>query len=146
MNIRNKEISHSAELVLPVGQPIVFEMRSKDVIHNFWVVEFRVKQDVVPGSTQELRITPTEIGDYKVRCAEICGLSHSEMLAPVRVVSQADFDAWVEEKVAAPKFAEMTPEERGAIWHSPEGFACSSCHSLDGTPGAGPSWLGSIWQ
>lgn len=132
----------SAELVLPVGKPIVLEMRSKDVIHNFWVVEFRVKQDVVPGSTQELRITPTEIGDYMVRCAEICGLSHSEMLAPVRVVSQADFDAWVEEKVAAPKYAEMTPEERGAIWHSPEGFACSSCHSLDGAIGAGPTWLG----
>jgi len=132
----------SPELVLPVGQPIVFEMRTKDVIHSFWVVEFRIKQDLLPGSTQELRITPTEIGEYKVRCAEICGLSHSTMLAPVRVVAAADFDSWVAEKLAAPKFAEMTPEERGAIWHSPEGFACSSCHSIDGTAGVGPTWLG----
>ncbi|MDX1417889.1 MAG: cytochrome c oxidase subunit II, partial [Candidatus Promineifilaceae bacterium] len=135
----------SAELVLPVNQPIVLEMETKDVIHNFWVVEFRVKQDLLPGSVQELRITPTEEGEYKVRCAEICGLSHSEMLAPVRVVSAQEFDAWVEEKNAAPKYAELTPEERGAIWHSAEsGFApaCSGCHSLDGSPGAGPTWLG----
>ena len=132
----------SPELVLPVNKPIVLEMRSKDVIHNFWVIQFRVKQDIVPGTTEELRITPTEVGDYKVRCAEICGLSHSAMRAPVRVVSQADFDTWVEEKVNAPKFAEMTPEERGAIWHGPDGFGCSGCHSLDGTPGAGPTWVG----
>jgi len=132
----------SSELVLPVGKPIVLNMRSKDVIHNFWVVEFRVKQDVVPGQTTQLRITPVEEGDYLLRCAEICGLDHSKMLATVRVVSQADFDAWVEEKSAAPKFAEMTAEERGAFWHGVEGFGCIGCHSTDGSIGAGPTWLG----
>jgi cytochrome c oxidase subunit II len=132
----------SPELVLPVNHQIMLEMRTKDVIHNFWVVEFRVKQDLLPGSTQELRITPTETGEYVVRCAEICGLSHSMMLAPVRVVTDAEFAAWVEERLAAPKFAEMTPEERGAFWHSAEGFACIGCHSLDGAPGAGPTWQG----
>ena len=50
--------------------------------------------------------------------------------------------AWVEEKNAAPAYAELTPEERGAIWYSAEGFACVSCHSLDGTPGVGPTWQG----
>ena len=64
------------------------------------------------------------------------------MQAPVRVVSQADYAAWIAEKNAAPAYAEMTPEERGAIWYSAEGFACVSCHSLDGTPGVGPSWQG----
>lgn len=132
----------SAELVLPVNQPIVLNMQSKDVLHNFWVVEFRVKQDVVPGRTTYLRFTPNEVGEYTLRCAEICGLDHSKMLAPVRVVSQEEFDAWIAEKAAAPKMAEMTPEERGEYWYSAEGFGCVSCHSLDGTPGAGPTWQG----
>jgi cytochrome c oxidase subunit 2 len=132
----------SGELVLPVGKPVLLNMQSKDVIHNFWVVEFRVKQDVVPGQITQLRITPVEEGDYLLRCAEICGLDHSKMLASVRVVSQEEFDAWVAEKSAAPKFAEMTPEERGAFWHSVEGFGCIGCHSIDGSTGAGPSWLG----
>lgn len=64
------------------------------------------------------------------------------MLAPVRVVSRADYDAWLAEKNAAPAFAEMTPEERGALWYGAEGFACVSCHSTDGSPGVGPTWLG----
>ena len=63
----------SAELVVPVGQPLTLNMNSEDVLHSFWVPEFRVKQDLVPGRTTNLVITPTEIGDYKVRCAEICG-------------------------------------------------------------------------
>ncbi len=132
----------SAEMVMPVNQPVVLEMTTRDVLHNFWVVEFRVKQDLLPGSVQKLRITPIEEGEYKVRCAEICGQLHSDMLAPVRVVSQQEFDAWIEEQINAPKFADLTPEERGAIWYGNEGFACASCHSLDGTPGAAPTWLG----
>lgn len=132
----------SAELVLPVNRPILLKMNSQDVLHSFWVPEFRVKQDLVPGRETQLRITPTELGEYKIRCAEICGTSHTQMLADVRVLSEADFQAWVDEKLAAPKFGEMTPEERGAFWHSNEGFGCAGCHSLDGTPGAGPTWQG----
>ncbi len=132
----------SAEMVVPVNRPLVLRMRSEDVLHSFWVTEFRIKQDLVPGRVTELRITPSEIGDYKVRCAEICGTEHSGMLAPVRVVSQADYEAWLVEKNAAPQYAELTPEERGALWYSAEGFGCVSCHSTDGTPGVGPTWLG----
>ncbi len=132
----------SGELVLPVNRPIVLQMESEDVLHSFWVPEFRVKQDLVPGRVIPLRFTPTLPGEYTVRCAEMCGLQHTTMLAPVRVVSQEDFDAWVEERLSVPLFGEMTPEERGALWHSAEGFACAGCHSLDGTPGAGPTWQG----
>lgn len=135
----------SAEMVVPVNQPLVLRMEAEDVLHSFWVPEFRVKQDLVPGRVTEMRITPTIEGEYKVRCAEICGVEHANMLAPVRVVSQAEFDAWVEEKSALPVFAELTPEERGAIWAGSEGgFGCIGCHSLDGSPGAGPTWLGII--
>jgi len=85
----------SGELDLPVNRPVLFKLESKDVIHSFYVPEFRIKEDVVPGLNNELRITPTRIGDYTATCAEICGLGHSVMHAPVKVLSQADFDSWV---------------------------------------------------
>jgi cytochrome c oxidase subunit 2 len=133
----------SGELVLPVNQPIVLKMQSNDVLHSFWVPEFRVKQDLVPGRVTELRITPTEIGQFTLRCAEICGLNHTSMLADVRVLDQAAFDAWIEEKSQAPVLAELSPQERGEIWYGVEdGFGCLACHTVDGSSGVGPSWLG----
>jgi len=132
----------SSELVLPVDRTIVLKMTAEDVIHSFWVPEFRVKQDLVPGKETTLRITPTEAGEFVLRCAEICGLNHTQMEATVRVLDTAGFQAWVDEKSAAPAFAEMTPEERGAFWYSAEGFGCVACHSIDGAPGVGPTWQG----
>ncbi len=132
----------AAEMVVPVDQSLNLNLRSEDVLHSFWVPEFRVKQDLVPGRTTVLHITPTEIGDYRLRCAEICGTDHSGMQASVRVVSEEDYQAWIEEKNAAPLYAELTPEERGEIWYSAQGFGCMSCHSVDGTPGVGPTWQG----
>jgi cytochrome c oxidase subunit 2 len=127
-------------LVLPVNQNIVFDMQSRDVLHSFWIPEFRVKQDLIPDTTTYLRITPTEEGDYKLRCAEICGFDHSKMLADVQVVNQSEFDAWIEERLDVPVYAELSPEERGALWY--EELGCNSCHSLDGAQLAGPTWQG----
>lgn len=126
------------ELVVPVDQPILLEMESLDVLHSFWVPEFRIKQDLVPGTVHPLRITPSEIGEYKVRCAEICGSQHANMRAPVRVLSAADYETWAEE--ASVDVTQLTPEERGQLWYTQ--FACNSCHSLDGTVIVGPSWQG----
>jgi cytochrome c oxidase subunit 2 len=89
------------ELVLPVDQPILLEMTSRDVLHNFWVAEFRVKQDLVPGQITRLRFTPAIEGEYKLICAELCGLNHTGMIAAVRVVPQDEFAAWVNDQVAA---------------------------------------------
>lgn len=89
------------ELVLPVGRPIKMELSSTDVLHDFWIPEFRVKQDMVPGKTTYLRFTPSLAGDYVLRCAELCGQSHAYMLADVRVLSQADYDAWWAEQTAS---------------------------------------------
>ncbi|MEZ4642749.1 MAG: cytochrome c oxidase subunit II [Chloroflexota bacterium] len=135
----------SPQLYLPVNQPVVLQMTSQDVLHSFWVPEFRVKQDLVPGRTTTLRFTPTLAGDYKVRCAEICGLDHTNMLADVRVVSETEFASWVEARSVAIQYADLTPEQRGDLWHGAEGdggFGCNSCHSIDGSTGAGPTWLG----
>ena len=86
----------TTQLVVPLGQPLLLSMEAEDVLHSFWVVEWRVKQDLVPGIVTELRVTPTELGEYKVRCAELCGLRHAYMLADVKVVTQEEFETWVD--------------------------------------------------
>ncbi len=131
-------VGRVTEMVLPVDQPVLLQMESVDVLHSFWVPEFRVKQDLLPGRTTTLRITPTQVDTFKTRCAEICGTLHAQMLADVRVLSHADFDAWVSEMSAS--VASLSPEERGAQWSNQ--FACVSCHSVDGSALVGPSWQG----
>lgn len=92
----------SNELRLPKDRAVRLELASRDVIHSFWVPPFRVKQDAVPGRSLSLTITPTEAGRWEVLCAELCGVGHTFMRAPVEVMSAASFDAWVaERKVAA---------------------------------------------
>lgn len=91
----------SQELVLPVEQRAYVTLRSPDVLHSFWIPEMRVKQDLVPGQDTHIRFTPIMTGEYKVRCSELCGLSHWSMESPVRVVSQAEYDAWMAEQAAA---------------------------------------------
>jgi cytochrome c oxidase subunit II len=125
-------------LYMPVDRQARLLLTSRDVIHSFWVPEFRVKQDALPGRNlvKELRVTPNLIGEYTNRCAELCGGAHAYMNSPVRVVSQADFDAWVDEQTGA---ADLSPAERGE--RLSRGTGCLACHSLDGTPLAGPTWL-----
>ena len=132
----------SKELYLPVNQQIVLKMTSRDVIHSFWVPEFRIKQDIVPGRITEYRITPTLLtGDkpFKVRCAELCGASHSYMLANVNVVSKEDFDAWVSARQEEAATAAQTPEGRGEALTVQNG--CRGCHTIDGSAGTGPTWF-----
>jgi cytochrome c oxidase subunit 2 len=85
----------SSDLYLPNGQPVVFHLRSYDVIHSFFVPEFSVKLDAVPGITTTVRVTPTRLGNYPAECTELCGAGHSLMRAPVHVVTPAVFRAWL---------------------------------------------------
>lgn len=130
----------SNELHVPVDQQVVLKMTSTDVIHSFWVPEFRIKQDVVPGRTTEYIVTPTLIGPYKVRCAELCGTSHYKMENVVIVESRANFDVWVAEQAALAAEAALTPEGQGQLLSVKNG--CSGCHSVDGTRLTGPTWFG----
>jgi cytochrome c oxidase subunit 2 len=129
----------STELFLPVNKQALLTLSSTDVIHSFWVPEFRVKQDALPGEgfERELRITPSKVGEYKVRCAELCGRQHYNMLAAVKVLSQGDFDAWVQSMVTA---IPEDPVARGDLWT--QQFGCRACHSIDGSPLVGPTWKG----
>jgi cytochrome c oxidase subunit 2 len=115
-------------------------MESRDVIHSFWVPEFRLKQDIVPGQVTEYRVTPIELGDYTVRCAELCGTSHSYMNAPVVVVSETDFQNWTVEQIALIPDDPGPNAERGEIIANQNG--CFACHSVDGSIIVGPTWLG----
>jgi len=124
-------------LMLPEDQQALLLMESTDVIHSFWVPEFRVKQDLVPGITTEIRITPTELGDYTVRCAEVCGLRHTYMLADVKVVPEDEFNSWL----AAEAAVAYDPVARGQKVF--EQYGCKACHSLDGSALVGPTFLGS---
>jgi cytochrome c oxidase subunit 2 len=84
----------AGELHLVEDRPYLFKIDSKDVIHSFWVPQFRMKKDAVPGMTTEVRVTPTRPGRYTLVCTELCGLGHSTMRASVVVQDQAAFDRW----------------------------------------------------
>ena len=85
----------STALYLPKDRPVRFDVRTKDVLHDFWVPAFRMKIDAVPGITTHIRVTPTELGTYPVVCAELCGLGHATMRSTAYVVSPARFEAWL---------------------------------------------------
>ena len=80
-------------LYLPVNEPVKFDVRSKDVIHDFWVPAFRLKVDAVPGITTSYSLTPTKLGTFDVVCAELCGLGHAYMRQTVTVLPRARYDA-----------------------------------------------------
>lgn len=86
----------TSELRLPVNRPVLFKLTSQDVIHSFWVPEFRVKMDNVPGMETVLRVTPNRLGQYKLLCAELCGLAHTYMTAPVNVTGEDEFNRWAQ--------------------------------------------------
>src|SRR3989304_3842212 len=128
------------KLVLPIDQQVVLRLHSEDVIHSFFVPEFRVKQDVLPGGEEfvrELRGTPNLEGTYKVRCAEIGGQGHYSMQAEVQVVPGSEFDAWLVEQAAG---CTLEDAQCGQRWA--ETYGCVACHSLNGDEGVGPTWLG----
>ncbi|MEE2523319.1 cytochrome c oxidase subunit II [Pseudarthrobacter sp. J75] len=84
-------------LYLPVNRSVELELNSRDVIHSFWVPAFLQKRDMIPGKENYLRFTPTAEGTFDGKCAELCGEYHSEMLFRVKVVSEAEFNAHIEE-------------------------------------------------
>jgi len=83
-------------LYLPVNKKVEIDIESRDVIHSFWVIDFLYKKDMIPGKTNYMYFTPTKEGTYQGKCAELCGEYHSLMLFTVEVVSQEEYDAYIE--------------------------------------------------
>jgi len=93
----------SGELHLPVGHDALLNITAMDVLHAFWVPEFRIKQDAVPGRTIPIRISPTLEGTYPLICAELCGAYHGVMRSQVIVQSERDYNTWLSEQAVAMK-------------------------------------------
>ena len=122
------------ELHVPVGQPVKLTMTSEDVIHDFFLPAFRVKQDVLPGRYTSLWFEATKAGVYPLYCAEYCGTQHSGMIGRVVVMEPAEFERWLGGGVTGMSMAEL-----GASLF--QRFGCAACHQAVGTS-QGPSLAG----
>jgi len=120
----------SPEIHIPIDVPVKFNLRSKDVLHDFAVAQFRVKMDLVPGMETYLWLTPTVLGRYEVLCEELCGIAHHTMRGAVVVDEQADFEAWA---ASYPTYEETTWVVAGDPEAGASQFTiCSSCHGQNG--------------
>ena len=119
------------ELHVPVNTPIDLDLTSVDVIHSFWVPELGPKMDMLPGTTNHLRVLARRAGSYEGQCAEFCGLEHAWMRLRVIVQSQAEFDRWLAAE-AVPAVAQGGDGERVFLSN-----ICVNCHTVRGTAAAG---------
>jgi cytochrome c oxidase subunit 2 len=101
--VENGKKFSSAQLYVPESESVRFNVKTKDVLHDFWVPAWRMKIDAVPGITTHYRVTPTKLGTYPVVCAELCGLGHAFMRQTAHILPKAQFDAWVAKMTAATK-------------------------------------------
>ena len=113
--------SHLPTLELPIGETTRFNLHSPDVIHSFGVDHFDMKMDVVPGRVNHYSVTPTRLGTYRGACYELCGLYHSRMLFNVKVVSKADYEAYLQ-NLKAQGFASDSPLIGGADAYTQAGL------------------------
>jgi cytochrome c oxidase subunit 2 len=122
-------------LVAPGGVPVRLEVSAPDtdVIHSWWIPSLGGKIDAIPGTTNETWFQAENEGTYAGQCAELCGVEHARMLATVEVVSQDQFDAWLEDRDA--NAVELGREE----WEG----VCAKCHGMNGEGGIGPRIAGS---
>lgn len=134
----------TSELVLPVNKPSLLKITSADVNHSFWIPEFRVKMDAIPGVWNDLPVTPDKTGAYVGYCAELCGTAHAYMTVGTRVVEEAEFAAWVQDNQAR-----LATKDAGGTVGGPElgrqyaqKAGCLGCHSIDGPIAIGPSFQG----
>lgn len=139
-------------LVVPVNRQVQLNLRARDVIHDFWVPQFGIKGDAVPGIVHEIWINPKKEGTYPVVCAELCGVGHGVMRSRVDVVSQAEYDRWLARATAGVKAKTAAAAAAAKLETAPGDAAagqtvfeakCSGCHAdLGKKAGAGPVIVG----
>jgi cytochrome c oxidase subunit 2 len=135
------DISTVGELHVPVNKKIVFFLEAKDVVHSFSVPVLRLKQDALPGRTIKGWFDVLESGKYDIMCTQICGTGHSQMQALLVVQDPADYEAWVKNAAAAAGGSADASDaaKLGMKMYNEKG--CVACHSNDGSPRVGPSFL-----
>lgn len=125
------------ELVVPSGVPIKIVLSSKDVIHSFYIPVMRAKMDVLPNRYNVMWFNAEQEGIYPIFCAEYCGTGHSQMNAQVVVMNPKQYNVWLAE--VGSEDDDLPLDELGAKLYSKK--ACITCHTLDGSPLVGPSYL-----
>lgn len=131
-------IKTTNELRVPVGQPVKVNLTSKDVLHAFYIPEYRVQEEAIPGRTTYFWFRPSKPGETRAYCTEFCGTGHSMMLAKVIAMEKEEFDAWI--KKQGEETASLTPALRGK--KLVEDLGCLGCHTLTGEKSSGPTLKG----
>jgi cytochrome c oxidase subunit 2 len=124
------------DVYVPVGRPVRLIMTSRDVIHSFYVPQFRVKQDVLPGRSTTIWFQAVRPGEYDIFCAEYCGTEHSKMRGRVIALDDQAWANWAEHR-PSPDQDLATAGKQLAVDHG-----CLRCHTVDGAPHLGPTWAG----
>jgi cytochrome c oxidase subunit 2 len=132
---------------LQLNQPVQLLLRSKDVLHDFYVPPFRARMNLVPGMVTRFWFTPTRAGRYDILCAQLCGVGHYNMRGYVVVEDKAAYDAWLSKQ---PTFEQtlsgqtpssgLNPIAQGKALAQSKG--CVACHCANGATGVGPTWQG----
>jgi cytochrome c oxidase subunit 2 len=137
-------------LHVPANRPVRLLMTSRDVLHSFYVPDFRIKQDVLPGRYTETWFEATKPGRYQILCAEYCGTWHSQMWGEVVVMPPTEFDEWMAQQKSGLAERVDTGGDDGPGFHGTlveygkrvaMAQGCLKCHSLTGEPHIGPTWL-----
>jgi cytochrome c oxidase subunit 2 len=142
----------NAVLHVPVGRPVRLLMTSRDVLHSFFVPEFRIKQDVIPGRYTETWFEATKPGRYRIFCTEFCGTWHSQMTGEVVVMPSDEYDRWLERQREGLQSRTDVSSTEGSSTEFKNDLVsygkrvaltqgCLKCHSVDGTPHIGPTWV-----
>ena len=141
---------NGSEIHLPAGRPVKVLARSHDVLHDFFVPQFRARMNIVPGQVSWFWFTPTRPGRYEAMCAQLCGVGHPAMRGIVVVEGDAVWQAWQQQQ---PTFATLLAKAAGTAGGGPQDLlarggslaqskGCVACHTVDGRPGVGPTWKG----
>lgn len=137
------------EVHLPVGKPVVVVARSHDVLHDFFVPQFRARMNTVPGQVSRFWFTPEVPGRYEALCAQLCGVGHPDMRGYVVVEDASQYAAWQQGLVSFAVASRPAPAtaaagsplaEKGRQLADAKG--CVACHTIDGSPRVGPTWKG----
>jgi len=131
----NEHFTTANEIHIPVNQPVMFELRSQDVIHSFWIPSLHGKVDLIPGHPNYVQIEASHPGNYTGECAVFCGEQHAHMRLLVVAQSAEDYQAWEQAQVkpAAPPQSPAAQAGEQLFLSGP----CSMCHSVRGTPAGG---------
>lgn len=132
-----KVIAEAPVFAVPVGRPVKLLMHSEDVIHSLYIPVFRKKLDVFPNRFTTYWFQADIPGEYELYCAEYCGDQHSQMMAKVKAVPEAEYQEWKAKLLDTSKVPLL---DLGKKLYITKG--CNACHSLDGAPGTGPTWKG----